>query len=258
VTIADELSIQLYSLRDHAGGDLAAQLDALATLGFKRVETIGGHLKDAAGVRAALDARGMTAPTGHVGLLDLRERFDFVVEGGRTLGIKEFYMPAVPPEDRHGRDAAFWRALGEELGALAERLEGHGIALGYHNHNWELTPFADGTTPLEALFEGAAGSPLTFEADVAWIARGGGDPHAWLAREADRLTAIHIKDIAPEGENADEDGWADIGKGTLDWPALYADAKAHGAKWFVLEHDKPLDAVAFCRTGRAFALEHFA
>ena len=258
VSLADELSIQLYSLRDHAGGDPAATLDALAGLGFRRVETFGRHMADAAAIRAALDARGMSAPTGHVNLADLRERYDWALDQAGTLGLKEIYMPAVPPEDREGRDADFWCALGEELGTIADRLQEHGIAFGYHNHHWELIPFEGGGTPLEALFKGAAGSPLTFEADVAWLVRGGGDPVAWMEREKARLTAIHVKDIAPAGENPDEDGWADIGEGTLDWPTLYKEARARGAKWIVLEHDKPSDPLRFSRTGRAYALQHFA
>ncbi|GAB5376763.1 MAG: sugar phosphate isomerase/epimerase [Acuticoccus sp.] len=258
MTLADALSIQLYSLREFAGGDLDAQLDALAELGFKRVETVGRHLADAAAVRAALDARGMSAPTGHVNLADLRQRFDWVVDQAATLGIEELYMPAVPPEDRHGRDAEFWRALGAELGGFAGRFGERGLALGYHNHNWELVPFADGTTPLGVLFDAAAGTPLTLEADVAWLVRGDADPLAWMEREKGRLTALHVKDIAPVGANLDEDGWADIGEGTLDWPALYREGVARGARWIVLEHDKPSDPVRFSRTGRAFALANFA
>lgn len=258
MSLSDALSIQLYSLREYAGGNLDAQLDALAELGFKRVETVGRHLADAPAVRAALDARGMAAPTGHVNLPDLRERFDWVLDQAATLGMEELYMPAVPPEDRHGRDAEFWRELGIELGEYAVRFKDQGLAFGYHNHNWELTPFADGTTPLQVMLGAAAGSPLTLEADVAWFVRGDADPVAWLEREKDRLTAIHIKDIAQAGENTDEDGWADIGEGTLDWPTIYKEAAARGVKWLVLEHDKPSDPVRFARTGRAFVLKNFA
>ena len=39
MNIAEELSIQLYSLRDY--GDLESQLAALAKAGFRRVELIG-------------------------------------------------------------------------------------------------------------------------------------------------------------------------------------------------------------------------
>lgn len=253
MNIADELSIQLYSLRDY--GDLDRQLDALAEIGFKRVETVGSHLQDARGTRAKLDARGMTAPTGHVGMADLRTRFDWVADQARTVGIEHLFMPAVPPEEREGRSADQWRAVGAELGEMAERMAGHGLGLGYHNHHWELKAFPDGRTPLELLFEGAAGSKLTFEADLAWLARGGADPVAWIERYRDRLAAVHVKDIAPEGQNLDQDGWADIGSGVLDWRKLWQEAQTRGARWMVLEHDKPKDPVAFARNSRAFLLQ---
>lgn len=252
MNIADELSIQLYSLRDF--GDLDRQLDALAEIGFRRVETVGGHLADAQGTRAKLDARGMTAPTGHVGLADLRTRLDWVVDQAKIIGIEQLFMPAVPVEDR-AQPADRWRATGEELGAMAERLAGKGLMLGYHNHHWELKPFTDGSTPLELLFEGAEGSPLTFEADLAWLVRGGADPLDWLERYRDRLTAVHVKDIAPAGQNLDQDGWCDIGQGVLDWPALWREVRALGVEWMVLEHDKPKDPLHFARASRDYLLK---
>jgi sugar phosphate isomerase/epimerase len=130
-----------------------------------------------------------------------------------------------------------------------------GIALGYHNHDWELPPFADGTTPLQHLFEGAEGSPLTFEADLAWIVRGGADPVAWLEKLQSRLTAVHVKDLAPDGQNPEEDGWADIGKGKMDWPSLWRKSLELGAKWMILEHDNPKDPIAFAEASRNYLLQ---
>ena len=57
---------------------------------------------------------------------------------------------------------------------------------------------------------------------------------------------VHVKDIAPAGENANEDGWADVGHGTMDWDALYAAAKQFtNARYFVMEHDNPADVDRF-------------
>lgn len=253
MTKADEISMQLYSLREY--GDLDRQLAALAELGYKRVETVGGHLDDARSVRSALDRYGLAAPTGHAPLNDLRLRLDWIAECAQTIGMKEVFMPAVPPQDRQGMPAETWRALGEELGGMAERMARHGLAFGYHNHDWELVPYDDGTTPLQHLFAGAQGSALTFEADLAWIVRGGGDPLAWMEAQKDRLTAVHVKDLAPEGQNADEDGWADVGEGTLDWPALLAAARERGVHWIVLEHDKPSKPMRFASSSREAVLK---
>jgi sugar phosphate isomerase/epimerase len=249
--IARDLSIQLYSLREY--GDLAKNLAALAGLGFRNVETVGSHLADAKATRAALDASGIAAPTGHAALADLRSRPAWVADQARTIGIVELYMPAVPVEERTA-PAASWERVGAELGGMAAAMAGEGLKLGYHNHSWELKAFADGSTPLDHLFAGASGSPLTFQADLAWLARGGADPVAWMEREKARLTSVHVKDIAPAGANADQDGWADIGAGILDWKALWAASLARGARHMVLEHDKPRDPVGFAKASRAWLM----
>ena len=255
MNLADELSIQLYSMRNY--GDLDSQLEALAELGYRRVETVAGHIADARTTRARLDAHGLVAPTGHVPLAELRARPDWVVDQAKTLGIVQLFMPAVPVEERD-QPAERWRSVGAELADMAERLAAAGLRLGYHNHHWELKPYPDGSRPLEHLFEAAAGSKLGWQADVAWLVRGEVEPVAWLERYRDRLVSAHVKDIAEEGQNLDEDGWADVGQGVLDWPTLWRAALARGARWMVLEHDKPSDPVRFARASRAFLLEHCA
>ena len=50
--------------------------------------------------------------------------------------------------------------------------------------------------------------------------RGGADPLAWIERYGQRIVAVHVKDIAKPGQGLDEDGWADVGHGTIDWAAL--------------------------------------
>jgi sugar phosphate isomerase/epimerase len=237
----DVLSLQLYTLREL--GDVDKVLDTAAAAGYRHVEMIGSHLNDAASVKAKLDARGLQGSSSHVGLGQLRDKPEAIIAACETLGISDLFMPAVPPEDRE-MDAAGWRAVGKELGEIAETFEKSGIRLGYHNHHWELTPKEGGTTALELLFEGAGSSPLTWQADVAWLVRGGADPEIWLERYKDRLRSAHVKDIAPEGQGLDEDGWADVGSGTLDWHRLWQSCRKRGAYWMVVEHDKPADPTA--------------
>jgi sugar phosphate isomerase/epimerase len=240
----DVLSIQLYTLRSL--NDLDRILDTVAAAGYRHVETVGSHLDDAAATRAKLDARGLRASSSHVGLAALRERPDAVAEAAQTLGFEQLFMPAVPPEQR-GMAADGWRALGRELGQLATRLEAHGVQLGYHNHDWELAPKAGDKTALDLIFEAAGGSPLTWQADVAWLVRGGAEPKAWLQRYRDRLVSAHVKDVAPAGQNEDQDGWADVGTGVLDWQELWRVCRDAGARWMVVEHDKPNDPVHTAR-----------
>jgi sugar phosphate isomerase/epimerase len=245
----DPISIQLYTLRNL--GDVDLILDTVAAAGYKNVEGIGSHLDAAAVVAPKVAARGMKMTSSHVGLLALRERPDAVIAACQAFGFTDLYMPAVPPEMRQ-MDAAGWRAVGRELAGYAERFAKSGIALGYHNHNWEMDKKEGDTTALELLFAEAANSPLKWQVDVAWLVRGGAEPKAWMQRYQPLVTAAHVKDIAPAGQNLDQDGWADVGSGVLDWKDLWAACRAAGARWMVVEHDKPADPGASARNSLAF------
>ena len=107
-------------------------------------------------------------------------------------------------------------------------------------------PTADGAVPQRVILEAAP--EIGWEIDVAWVARGGADPMAWIDEYASRIVAAHIKDIARAGEKPDEDGWEDVGHGTLPWPELMKALRDKTpARVFVMEHDKPSDAARFAR-----------
>ncbi|MFL5157957.1 MAG: sugar phosphate isomerase/epimerase family protein [Microvirga sp.] len=249
MSVTDRLSIQLYTLRTME--DVDRILDTVAEAGYRYVEAVGSHLDNAAGIRSKLDVRGLKASSSHVSMAALREKPDAIVDACRTLGFQHLFMPAVPPEQRD-MAADGWRSLGQELGAIAQRFQEQGIRLGYHNHHWELKP-KDGTkTALELIFEAAEGSPLAWQVDVAWLVRGNVDPKEWISRYRSRITAAHVKDIAPPGQNEDQDGWTDVGSGVLDWRDLWRVCREAGAEWMVVEHDKPADPAETARASFAF------
>ncbi|MGF6661852.1 sugar phosphate isomerase/epimerase [Paraburkholderia atlantica] len=245
------ISIQIYSLRN--AGDLDRQLDIAAQAGFRQVELIGSLLEDAADTRDKLQARGLSASSSHLSMAMLRERLQEVVAACETIGFTQLVMPAVPPAERDS-DAAYWRALGSELGDFAHRLADQGIGLAYHNHDWELRAKENGATALELLFESAGASPLGWQVDVAWLVRGGADPLPWLRRYTGRVVSAHAKDLAPAGKKLDEDGWADVGHGVMDWPTLSVACREAGARFLAAEHDNPSDGERFARN--AFAYLH--
>ena len=143
-------------------------------------------------------------------------------------------------------------AIGHELGTLTERFAKSGIQLGYHNHHWEMDRKDGDKTALELLFDAAGSSGLAWQVDVAWLVRGHADPKAWMTRYQPIITAAHVKDIAPPGHNLDQDGWADVGAGTLDWPDLWTACLAAGARHMVVEHDKPSDPGHTARASLSF------
>ena len=242
----DILSIQLYSLRKY--GDLDQALDLTTKVGFKQVEPVMDHYEKAAATRAALDQRGLSAPSGHFSLDAVCKRTDWVIDVAKTIGMEQIIVPAVPAEVRTDR-AADWRETTEAMLSASPQLAEAGLTLAYHNHDWDLRPTDEGPTPLDILF---ATPTLKWQADVAWIARAGVVVDDWLTKYEDRLISCHVKDIAPDGQNLDEDGWTAVGDGVMDWQALWARCRQTPASWMVIEHDNPKHFEPFVERSFAF------
>lgn len=181
-------------------------------------------------------------PTGHFGLEQLETEAAKVLGIARALGISRIFCPYLMAEDRPV-DGAGWRAFGARLQAASTPYRAAGLGFGWHNHDFEFVALSDGSLPQDRIFEG--GPDLEWEIDVAWVARGGSDPLAWIEKYKDRITAAHIKDIAPAGQNLDQDGWCDVGYGTIDWKAILGALRSIGVTHLIMEHDNPKDDVSF-------------
>jgi len=237
-----EFSYQLYSSRNFP--PLAGTLKMLADAGYAQVEGYGGIYGDGTdlgALRAELDAAGLTMPTGHIGLDVIRDRPAHAIAVTRALGMEAVFAPYLAAPERPA-DTAGWTAFGGMLAEAAKPLQDAGLTVGWHNHDFEFVPIS-GVLPEDLILEAAPG--LAVELDVAWTIVSGQDPLAWIAANADRIAAAHVKDIAPEGMNVDQDGWADIGEGTVDWPAIMAALRTTSCRWFIAEHDNPSDHVRF-------------
>jgi sugar phosphate isomerase/epimerase len=237
-------SFQLYSARNHP--PLSNTLQLLAELGYTQVEGFGGLYDQAAALRQDLDHHGLTMPTGHFGLAMLEDP-DQALPIIETLGVKTVICPHLAAEQRPS-DAAGWKQMAETLNKVGKPYQAAGLGFGWHNHDFEFVALENGQIPMEILLEN---SELGWEMDLAWVVRGNADPAEWIQRYGDRLCAVHVKDIAPAGENADEDGWADVGHGVIDWPSLYGQLRQTPATWYVMEHDKPNDVARFARRSLA-------
>ena len=235
------LGFQLYSARNYP--PFADVFAKVAKAGYKEVEGYGAmyaELDDDGlqAMRADLDKNGLTMPTGHFGLDMLEGDSQRALNIAKTLGIEAIYAPHLVADQRPS-DSKGWHAFGVRLQKAGEPFKAAGLDFGWHNHDFEFVTLPDGSLPIEQIFAG--GPDLSWEADLAWVARGGADPFEWIKTFGPRITAVHVKDIAPAGENTDEGGWADVGHGTLDWAKLMQALKSTSARHYVVEHDNPND-----------------
>jgi sugar phosphate isomerase/epimerase len=239
------IGFQLFSARNYPLDEVLTKITALS---YTHVEGYGSLYSNPVQLRVQLDKHGLTMPTAHLGLEELEDA-DTSLKLAEALGVKVVICPWIAPAERP-TSADGWKTFGERLQGIAKPYRDAGIIFGYHNHDFEFATY-DGRYAMDILLEAAPA--VSAEVDVAWVVRGKADPAPWLERNGDRVVAIHVKDIAPAGENVDEDGWADAGQGVVPWKALWPIIRTKTrAKYVLAEHDNPSDIDRFASRSIAF------
>ncbi len=240
------ISYQLYCSRNFP--PIEATLAMLAETGFHEVEGYGGLYGDLSGLVAALDKTGLKMTSGHFGLDMVEDDPAGTVAAAKALGMSKVYVPAIRP-DMRPTDAAGWAAFGKRLAEAGKPVMDAGFTFGWHNHDFEFVDLGGADLPIDLIAQGS--DDLTLELDLGWVRVAGHDPVAWLQKYAGRISAVHVKDIAADGEATDEDGWADVGHGIMDWATIMPAVAAAGITHFVAEHDNPSDHARFARRSLA-------
>ena len=100
-----------------------------------------------------------------------------MLEIAKAVGIETIYCPYLLPDQRPDSGKG-WHAFGQRLQKAGAPYRDAGLGFGWHNHDFEFKKTADGALPQTAIFEG--GPDLEWEADIAWVIRGGADPLQWI------------------------------------------------------------------------------
>jgi sugar phosphate isomerase/epimerase len=232
----DQIALQLYTLRRLSAVDLAGTLRAVAEAGYRAVELAGLPEIEPRELKAMLDTHGLRAVASHEGIERLRQDAGALAGRMAELGCPRVIVPWMPEADR--ATAADVRRFAAELGDHGRRLAMEGIALGYHNHDFEFKPL-DGTTIWDSLLAGLP-PEIELELDVYWAAVGGRDPVTEIGANADRVRLLHMKDRSAGSPPRD----APVGEGSLPFPAIVEAARAAGVDWYIVEQDEPAEPLA--------------
>jgi sugar phosphate isomerase/epimerase len=250
MTLTHPLGVQLNSGRKFP--PVEAQLATIAGHGFPNVETFAPYYDDVEATKRMLDDHGLSARSGHFALAMLEHDGERAVAIAQRLGVEIVVAPYLAPANRPATVDG-WKALGARLDAIGARFSSAGLRFAWHNHDFEFQPLENGSLPIEYVL----GDRLLWEADLAWAIRGGADPRRWIEQYRGRIPLVHVKDIAPAGAKAGEDGWADVGAGTVPWSELWPRCVAAGAEMMIAEHDNPSDFDRFVRVSAA-AMRRYA
>lgn len=237
----DNLTFQLFSARNTP---LDQALPLIAEAGYTSVEGYRDNVEDPVTLQTLLQQNGLSIVSLHVGFDELKNNMNHTLELARELDINHLVCPYLLPEHRpENKDG--WVDLAKELADFAAEISSVGRDFAWHNHDFEFVRLADGTLPIRTLLDEAP--DMFWEIDVGWIARVGQDSGSWIRTYIDRINAVHLKDVAATGECEDEDGWADVGHGTIDWAEVTVELVKSDCELFILEHDNPSDLSRFAK-----------
>ncbi|GIJ54534.1 sugar phosphate isomerase/epimerase family protein [Virgisporangium aurantiacum] len=234
----DRISVQLYTLRDQLQIDLPGSLAELRRIGYTRIEHAGFVGRTAAQFRAALDAAGLRATSGHVGIPQpfdaaawQRALDDAAIVGNRYIVHPFFGIDATGQPIRDGAVyAAFARDL-NRAGALAKRA---GLSFGYHNHHLEFFP-QNGSgrrrTGYDILTAETDPDLVHLEVDLFWAWRGTADPVDLIQKHRGRIRQVHVKDLDVNAS------FADPGSGLIDFGRVFQHARTAGLAEYIVERD---------------------
>lgn len=222
----------LYTVRSEMEKSVEATLERVARIGYKEVEFAGYFGKSPGEIAAILKSNGLTSPSVHVPLADIRGKLNEVMEAATTIGHRYLVCPWVGEEERGAADD--WRRIAAELNKAAEAASRGGFLMAYHNHDFEFAPIA-GTNAYSILLAELDPRLVQIELDLYWATKAGQDPVALFKANPGRFPMVHVKDMARDGS------FAEVGAGTIDFRRIFAQARLAGIRHYYVEHDQPKD-----------------
>jgi sugar phosphate isomerase/epimerase len=236
----EKIGLELYTVRGALDKDFEGTIARVAKVGYKEVELAQffAHLPEFSPspkrAREILDANGLAAPASHVPYPALApENWPKVIEASKVLGHGYLVNPSIDREVLKQADG--WKRAAETFNHAGEESQKSGIRFGYHNHVEEFKPLPDGKLPYDVLLAETDPKLVVMEMDLGWAHEAGADPLAYFEKYPGRFPVVHVKDFTKDRT------MVDVGKGEIDWKAIFAKSDTAGIKHYFVEFDNPSD-----------------
>jgi len=227
-------------------GTLDMVFARMHAIGFRKMEGLGDRLPSSLNEYKALLAKNDLDQIGSHRPLD-GARWGAILDEAAALGQKNIGAPGFgEPGIKTLKDTLATAANLNRFGAAAAA---KGMTLYVHNHDEEIkTKYVydlthDGHPRLVSAWEVVAANTdprlVHFEVDVHWTRVGFGldrfaDVLTFLRTHRDRIAFLHVKDTTADGRITD------LGRGTTDWPAVFA-AAGPQIRYYIWEYDDDPD-----------------
>ncbi len=244
------IGVQLYTVRSVLPEKPAETLGAIKAIGYREVEATYGGLDR---IWPAVEASGLKAVSVHLDntLMNADKEDDLAraIDQVKKWGFSYAVFPYLPPAERGGLSKI--HELCAKLNRAGEKCRAAGLRFCYHNHAFEFQPM-EGTTGFQVMIDSLDPKLCGFELDCFWVSVAGHNPAQLLHQLSGRVPLVHLKD-KPAGfpvqytETVPRATFKEVGKGSIDWPAVLRAAASAGVEHYFVEQDQtpgdPIDSL---------------
>lgn len=240
MSLINEFSLQLYSLREETAKDFDTVLGSISKMGYTGVEFAGYGDIPAEAMNELLKKHALKSVGSHIPAERFLHNLDEELAYNKIIGTETLVIPYCNLASAQDVDA-----LAATIKKIAPAIKQAGFGFAYHNHAHEFE-MVNGTFLLDLLLQAVPAEDLSLELDVYWAAYAGVDPMEYLAKHNSRTSLIHVKQI----KDMETKQSCDLDEGMIDFSKLIPLAQKGATKHFILEQESfKADPYASVQTG---------
>jgi sugar phosphate isomerase/epimerase len=238
--IAQEIGLQLYSLREQFKKDVPGTLQQINKWGIKEIEGGGTYGLPLEEYKKMLADNKLTMVSVGADYEMLKNNPQAAVDEAKKFNAK-YVVCFWIPHDGNNFDISNTKEAVEVFNNAGKILKENGISLCYHPHGFEFRPYEKGTL-FDYLVTNTNPEYFNFEMDVFWVKHPGQDPVALLKKYPNRFLLMHLKDRKPgtpgnQNGNADVESNVVLGTGDVGIADIIKQARKIGVKHYFIEDE---------------------
>ncbi len=232
------IAAQLYTVRDLLEGkseeDIRSVLTQIKNIGYTAVQIsgIGEVTLELVDIyqKIAKDLDLNICAT-HFSLEFMEDNTDMIIDIHKKWQCQYAGVGSMPDELRTAEELDGFIS---RMNTLGEKLKEADIYLVYHNHKFEFEKI-NGQPWLQYFLDHFNPAYVQLEIDTYWVQAGGADPVSWINKVAGHMGIMHLKDMRIV---KDEQQFAEIGQGNLDWVSILQAANEAKVLYAAVEQDR--------------------
>jgi sugar phosphate isomerase/epimerase len=244
------IGCQTYPVKKSIDTDFAGTMKGLRAAGFTNIELCSPYgYKDFSSLqqykpqelRKMLNDWGLTCISSHWSGPELFEKADVSIAYAKAFGMTQMVIAALGPHHPTGSETPDdVKALVEPFNAFAEKAHAAGITAVLHNEGF-VSSHIDGKPVYDMMIADLNPATTKLQFQVSTMQQGY-DPVVYFNKYPGRFISMHCQDFVKDPSTKSGYRQVALGKGIVDWKAVFTAAKTGGIKnYFVeLEEDASL------------------